>query len=85
MAMVSLLIAPLLDGNDDWENWYVGACISVAGVVVTGALLWTGILSWKDPLSGSADEPKQKAPEAARPETPKQAWGKVTVPGPEVK
>jgi H(+)-translocating pyrophosphatase len=85
MAMVSLLIAPLLDGNQDWENWYVGACISVVGVVITGALLWTGILTWKDPLSGSADEPKEKAPEAARPETPKQAWGKVVVPGPEVK
>merc|ERR1719198_1958084 len=28
MAMVSLLIAPLIDGHDDWEFWYVGAVVA---------------------------------------------------------
>merc|ERR1719507_2449731 len=29
MAMVSLLIAPLLEGVEDWELWYIGVIITV--------------------------------------------------------
>merc|ERR1719426_687678 len=39
MAMVSLLIAPLIDGKDDWENWWVGAIVAVVGLIVTAMLL----------------------------------------------
>merc|ERR1719331_3139849 len=35
MAMVSLLIAPLLEGVDDWESWYVGLIISVFCIVAS--------------------------------------------------
>merc|ERR1719331_148503 len=35
MAMVSLLIAPLLEGVDDWELWYVGLIISVFCIVAS--------------------------------------------------
>merc|ERR1719333_1769504 len=33
MAMVSLLIAPLIDGKEDWETWYIGAIILFLGIV----------------------------------------------------
>merc|ERR1719162_1008376 len=57
MAMVSLLIAPLIDGNDDWENWWVGAIILVVELIVTIVLLQLKILTWKDPLGKEVEEP----------------------------
>merc|ERR1712147_544469 len=35
MSMVSLLIAPLIDGNDDWEYWYIGLIILVICIVAS--------------------------------------------------
>merc|ERR1719384_917520 len=35
MAMVSLLIAPLLEGKKDWELWYVGLAVCVLCLVAT--------------------------------------------------
>jgi len=63
MSMVSLTIAPLLKeeaangskvGNDDWENWYWGLIPAGLFVVISGALVFKRILTWKDPLEGAA-------------------------------
>merc|ERR1712032_1321627 len=43
MAMVSLLIAPLLDGVEDWEIWYVGLIMLVLCLVATAVLMMKGI------------------------------------------
>jgi len=53
MAMVSLLIAPLIRGNTDWQNWYVGLVPLFLGIIATIVLMYVGILSWKDPLANS--------------------------------
>lgn len=50
MSMVALLIAPLIAGNDDWENWYVGIVPLSLCIVGTLGLMHVGILTWKDPL-----------------------------------
>merc|ERR1719401_1486661 len=39
MAMVSLLIAPLIDGKDDWETWYIGLVITVICLAATAVLM----------------------------------------------
>eukprot|EP00931_Biecheleriopsis_adriatica_P034862 TRINITY_DN2010_c0_g1_i6.p1 TRINITY_DN2010_c0_g1~~TRINITY_DN2010_c0_g1_i6.p1 ORF type:complete len:522 (+),score=130.91 TRINITY_DN2010_c0_g1_i6:35-1567(+) len=83
MAMVSLLIAPLLDGRGDWEEWYIGLVPLALGVISTFALICLGILTWKDPLEGtdlpgaSNSPPPPKVPEdVQRPSSAdkKQAW-----------
>merc|ERR1719471_2238681 len=51
MAMVALLIAPLISGNKDWENWYVGLIPLLLGLGATVVLICMGVLSWKDPLA----------------------------------
>lgn len=53
MAMVSLLIAPLIDGKDDWEDAWVGAIPLTFLVLATGALMYLEILTWKDPLAAA--------------------------------
>jgi len=83
MAMVSLLIAPLLDGRGDWEEWYIGLAPLGIGVISTFVLIYFQILTWKDPLEGtdlpgSANSPPPpKVPEGVeRPASAdkKQAW-----------
>jgi inorganic pyrophosphatase len=54
MAMVSLLIAPLMDGKDDWEDAWIGAFPCVLLLGATGALIYMEILTWKDPLANAA-------------------------------
>merc|ERR1719433_1630244 len=79
MAMVSLLIAPLIDGVEDWEYWYIGLIILVICVIASLVLMYMKILTWQDPLGavqeGSVDV---KAGSAAgpRPLSPgtKEAW-----------
>merc|ERR1712061_536120 len=39
MAMVSLLIAPLIDGNEDWENWWIGVIPTAVGIIITVVLM----------------------------------------------
>lgn len=51
MSMVSLLIAPLLKGKADWEDWYLGMVPLAVFVIVTAVLAYKGILTWKDPLA----------------------------------
>merc|ERR1719189_1588343 len=48
MAMVSLLIAPLIKGNEDWENWYIGIAPWFIGIVATIVLMYMEVLTWKD-------------------------------------
>jgi len=76
MAMVSLLIAPLLDGVDDWEYWYVGLIILVLCIIASLVLMYLKILTWQDPLGGNV-ESSSDAATAAKPSTPpgvKEAW-----------
>lgn len=51
MSMVSLLIAPFLRDNKDWENWYFGLAPLGICVVITAVLMAKGILSWEDPMA----------------------------------
>eukprot|EP00931_Biecheleriopsis_adriatica_P034858 TRINITY_DN2010_c0_g1_i2.p1 TRINITY_DN2010_c0_g1~~TRINITY_DN2010_c0_g1_i2.p1 ORF type:complete len:835 (+),score=197.21 TRINITY_DN2010_c0_g1_i2:42-2507(+) len=83
MAMVSLLIAPLLKGKGDWDEWYIGLAPLLIGVIATFVLIYLQILTWKDPLEGTDlpgaanSPPPPKIPEnVERPTTPgaKQAW-----------
>merc|ERR1712048_122093 len=53
MSMVALLIAPLMAGKDDYEDWWIGI---IPLVLVIGASLglWeAGILTWADPLANA--------------------------------
>merc|ERR1712137_807254 len=51
MSMVALLIAPLIQGNQDWENAWIGAIPLTVTVIATIILNRVGILTWKDPLN----------------------------------
>merc|ERR1719502_2312799 len=50
MSMISLTVAPLIKGNDDWKNWYFGLIPLAVFIVVTAVLVFKGILTWNDPL-----------------------------------
>merc|ERR1711934_576915 len=43
MSMVALLIAPLIDGNEDWENAWIGVIPLVIAIVATIVLNRVGI------------------------------------------
>lgn len=63
MSMVALLIAPLLRGRDDWDDAWVGIIPAVIMVGSTIALMYAGILTWKDPLANMVmvdDDPSGK-------------------------
>merc|ERR1711953_645667 len=70
MSMVSLTIAPLLKeenehgakvGNDDWENWYYGMIPLAVFIIVSAALVFKRILTWKDPLEEATASASGKA------------------------
>jgi len=70
MSMVSLTIAPLLKeeteqgvkvGNDDWENWFYGMIPLGVFVIVSAALVFKRILTWKDPLEEASASAGGKA------------------------
>jgi inorganic pyrophosphatase len=52
MSMVSLTMAPLVENNDDWENWLYGmaptAIFVVASMILSPFVL--DIVGWSDPL-----------------------------------
>mmetsp|Transcript_92088 Transcript_92088/g.238560 ORF Transcript_92088/g.238560 Transcript_92088/m.238560 type:complete len:151 (+) Transcript_92088:2-454(+) len=79
MAMVSLLIAPLIDGQEDWETWYFGLIVLVICIVATLVLIYQNILTWQDPLGAEVggDTASSSAPpsEATVTQTPVKAWG----------
>merc|ERR1719262_1251422 len=53
MAMVSLLIAPLMDGKKDWEDWWIGLFPLALGLGGTLALVKANVLTWADPLAAT--------------------------------
>merc|ERR1712176_1275087 len=53
MAMVSLLIAPLMDNNKNWEVWYIGLVPLILAILATLILIYFGVLTWKDPLANA--------------------------------
>merc|ERR1719356_2166333 len=87
MSMIALMIAPLIDGNEDYENWYVGLIPAVVLVLATVALIYVGILSWKDPLAAvneqtsQGQEPDSPTPttSSGKPKRPSQTDMKVEV------
>merc|ERR1719498_2167504 len=54
MSMVALMIAPLLQNRDDWQDAWQGVIPLVLSIVATGALVSKGILTWEDPLKNAA-------------------------------
>merc|ERR1719502_1415971 len=68
MSMVSLTIAPLIAGNDDWTNWYYGIIPFAVFLLVTMILVLKGVLTWADPLQGIAAAAPAPAKPAAEPE-----------------
>merc|ERR1712232_1427203 len=74
MAMVSLLIAPLIDGRKDWETWYFGLIVLVLCLIATAVLMMKGILTWQDPL-GAASVGADASDAPAGAPTVVQAWG----------
>jgi len=56
MSMVSLTLAPLIESNADWENWYFGMIPTSIFVIATGVLVQKGILGWQDPLANLVKE-----------------------------
>merc|ERR1712224_406232 len=61
MSMVSLTIAPLIAGNDSWDNWYFGMIPLALFILVTAVLVAKQILTWKDPLGAMQETPKKEA------------------------
>merc|ERR1712094_88306 len=62
MSMVSLTIAPLLKTYDKhWEFYYWGFPPLGLFVILTAALVYTGILTWEDPIGKTLDEGEKKA------------------------
>merc|ERR1719377_338972 len=52
MSMVSLTLSPLIQGNQDWENWFYGMGPVGVFVLSTATLMYLDILGWTDPLGG---------------------------------
>jgi inorganic pyrophosphatase len=50
MSMVALMISPLLQNRDDWQDAWQGIIPLVFATIATGALIQQGILTWEDPL-----------------------------------
>merc|ERR1712048_1269047 len=66
MSMVALTIAPLIAGNEAWDNWWFGMIPLVLFIIVTAVLVFKEILTWKDPLGAmqQEDTSKKAEPEA---------------------
>jgi len=54
MSMVALMIAPLLQNRDDWQDAWQGVIPLVLTTIATVALVIKGILTWEDPLKAEA-------------------------------
>merc|ERR1712230_160438 len=66
MSMVSLTIAPLLKTYDKhWEFYYWGFPPLGLFLILTAALVYTGILTWEDPIGKMLDEGEKKTGEVA--------------------
>merc|ERR1712232_712542 len=80
MSMVSLTIAPLISGKDDWDKWYIGLIPFAIFLIITVALVHKKILTWKDPLQNLE---KAAAPPAAAPAPATEEKIETTVKTPE--
>jgi len=63
MSMVSLVIAPLIKGNDDWDNFYYGF---IPLVLLTVGSLWCYLKYWKDALDFTAPVDGDSDPDVAK-------------------
>jgi hypothetical protein len=69
MSMVSLTMAPLVENNEDWQNWMYGMAPTAIFVVASFILspLVMDIVGWSDPLkdliqsSQSAEDDKRNS------------------------
>merc|ERR1740129_2665148 len=62
MSMVALLIAPLIQGNQDWHNAWIGTIPLAIALIATVALHLAGVLTWKDPLADTNMASEEKKP-----------------------
>jgi len=67
MSMVSLTIAPLIRGNEDWESWHWGVIPLVVFAGITGALVCARVLTWTDPLAKFSAPQRRAAPHEVDP------------------
>ncbi|CAD7949385.1 unnamed protein product [Amoebophrya sp. A25] len=67
MSMVSLTIAPLIAGHNDFEGWWRGLVPAGIFAAVTYYLVKQRILSWDDPLADTLATATQSQPPPARP------------------
>jgi hypothetical protein len=67
MSIVSLLIAPLMEGDDDWDTWYYGVIPLAAMVLATMAVYH---FFWRVKLDITAAPASAQAEEITK-ETPK--------------
>jgi inorganic pyrophosphatase len=51
MSLISLTIAPLMEGNSDWDVWYYGLIPLAVIVIGTFAVYW---FFWRKPLDIAA-------------------------------
>eukprot|EP00397_Hematodinium_sp_SG-2012_P005617 GEMP01005639.1.p1 GENE.GEMP01005639.1~~GEMP01005639.1.p1 ORF type:complete len:814 (+),score=126.22 GEMP01005639.1:110-2551(+) len=74
MSMISLTIAPIIrSGTKPWQQAQWGVIPLVLCLLITAYLMWSGALSWKDPLadlsSAEANDSPTGPKEEARPES----------------
>jgi inorganic pyrophosphatase len=68
MSMVSLTVAPALQGKEDWAQWETGIAPLVVLLIVIAALVKMDVLTWSDPpaaqpLPGVLTSPQLKPEE----------------------
>jgi len=65
MSMVSLVIAPLIQRNDTWDDFYWGFVPLGLIIIISFLLVWYKILSWEDPLGKHVENPEPSASPAS--------------------
>jgi K(+)-stimulated pyrophosphate-energized sodium pump len=71
MSIIALVIAPLMAGNDDWENWYYGLIplgVMLIGTYVVYALFWTKVVDITADVSSNKVEAEGDAEAADKEE-----------------
>merc|ERR1719258_790000 len=58
MSMISLVIAPIIEGVEDWENWYYGLipiAITIIGSVYVYKMFWANAVDITAPVDGAKE------------------------------
>jgi len=58
MSMISLVIAPIIEGVEDWENWYYGLipiAITIIGSVYVYKMFWANTVDITAPVDGAKE------------------------------